>query len=65
RHDNPTLLLIGSTVKNGDIVLARDRHPHYFAVWREERFMRRAPDIGNVFYGIGRRIILNKHFLDV
>ena len=55
-HDDAGLLLIGGAIKDGDVVLATDGHPDLLAVWRKERFMRRASDIGDVFDGIGCRI---------
>src|SRR5258708_7886248 len=55
-HDDTGLLYVGGWVDDGDIVLATDGYPDLLAVWREERLMRRAPDVMDVFYGIGARV---------
>src|SRR5712675_3152455 len=47
-YGNPCLLLVSCAVQYGDVVLTANDHPHFFAVHRKERFVRRAPNISYV-----------------
>src|SRR6266446_4517632 len=55
-NGDPRLLLVRRAVEYGDVVLAADGNPHFFAIHRKERFVRRAPNISYVLYTIGRGI---------
>src|SRR5258708_32607671 len=55
-NDDPRLLLVSHAVEYGDVVLAADGNPHFFAIHRIERFMWGAPNISNVLHAIGRGI---------
>ncbi len=50
------LFLISRAVEYGDVVLAADDNPHFFAIHRKERFVWGAPNISNVLHAIGRGI---------
>src|SRR5206468_10010694 len=54
--DDPGLLLVGVTIQDGDIVLAPHRDPYLGAVRGEERLVRRATDVRDVLYGVGRSL---------
>src|SRR5260370_12491118 len=53
RHLDARLLLKALPVEHRDIVLAANGYPDFLAVWREERLVRRAADIGRVLDRIG------------
>src|ERR671923_2769710 len=52
RDSDTRLLFIGVTVKDGDIILAADRDPDLFAIWRKERLVRRPPNVGDILHSI-------------
>ncbi len=56
RHDDARLLFICLAVEDGDVALAADGHPDFFAVPCEERLVRSAPDVGGVLHRVGRGI---------
>ena len=55
-NDDPCLFFIGRTVEHGDVVLASHNDPDLLAVRGKERLVRRAPDVSDVLYRIGRSI---------
>src|SRR6201994_353814 len=50
------LFLIGRAIEDGHVVFAADANPHFLAVGRKERLVRRATDIGDVLDRICCRI---------
>lgn len=48
--------LEGGGVDHGHVVLAAHDCPHLLAVWREERFVRRAADVGDAFDLVGTSV---------
>jgi len=52
-NDDAGLFFVGHAVEHRDVILPTHHHPDFLAVRREERLMRRAPDVRHVFDRVG------------